>query len=64
VVNDDTAPLRAIVKLLEPVLETVISPRGPEDGIPEVSLLLMAPEIAVGVAWMVNDEVAKELVCG
>ena len=62
--NEDVTPLRAIVKLLEPVLETVINPRGPEDAIPEVSLLFNEADTEPEAALMVKDEVANEEVCG
>ena len=60
--NEDVTPLRAMVKAFEPVLETVINPRGPVEEIPFRGWLLIAPVIPVGVALMVNDEIVNELV--
>jgi hypothetical protein len=64
IANEDVTPFREIVKLLEPVLDTVINPKGPEAAMPEVNLLLSDPEIEPESALMVKDEVAKELVWG
>jgi hypothetical protein len=48
--NEDVTPFRAIVRLLEPVLETVISPRGPEDAIPDCNSLFIEAEMELVVA--------------
>ena len=55
-VNEAVAKFLVIVKLLDPVLETVINPNGPDVVIPEVGILFMEPVIEVESVVIENEE--------